>query len=426
MGVKPGYKQTEVGVIPEDWDFTLLDNVGKRGSGHTPNKKSPEYWNGNIKWISLKDSEFLDNVYIYDTVAKISQKGLDNSSAVLHPKGTVVLSRDAGVGKSSIMMDVMAVSQHFLAWHCGLQLNNLYLYYWLQSKKQEFERIAMGSTIKTIGLPYFKSLKLPLPKIEEQTAIATALSDVDALISGLDRLIEKKRAIKQAAMQELLTGKRRLPGFDLGKGYKQTEVGEIPEDWEITSLGVVIKKSQYGLSVVCNTNGKYPILRMNNLKGGYIDLNNLLFTNISVNDYNNYLLNKGDILFNRTNSIDLVGKTSIVRKEKNLVFASYLIRLIVDNSIANPFFINILLNKNSIQRTIKNLATKAVSQSNVNVNNLKRIVIHIPSLPEQTAIATVLSDMDAEISALETRRAKTISLKQGMMQELLTGRIRLV
>ncbi|WP_375509902.1 restriction endonuclease subunit S, partial [uncultured Nostoc sp.] len=167
-----GYKKTEVGVIPDDWEVVLLDLVAKRGSGHTPDKKHPEYWNGEIKWISLKDSNLLDNLYIYDTTEKITPAGIANSSAVLHPLGAVILSRDAGVGKSAITKDVMAVSQHFMAWHCGSQLDNHFLYYWLQAEKSEFERIAIGNTIKTIGLSYFKQLKIPFPFLAEQKAIA--------------------------------------------------------------------------------------------------------------------------------------------------------------------------------------------------------------------------------------------------------------
>jgi type I restriction enzyme S subunit len=155
MEVKPGYKQTEVGVIPEDWGMPLLDSIAKRGSGHTPDKKHPEYWNGPIKWVSLRDSDALDKVFIEETAATITPGGIANSSAVLHPAGTVVLSRDAGVGKSAIMKTEMAVSQHFMAWQCGATLDNIYLYYWLQAAKPEFERIAMGNTIKTIGLPFF-------------------------------------------------------------------------------------------------------------------------------------------------------------------------------------------------------------------------------------------------------------------------------
>ena len=208
--LRPGYKQTEVGVIPEDWGLPLLDSIAKRGSGHTPDKKHPEYWNGPIKWVSLRDSDSLDNVFIEETAATITAAGIANSSAVIHPAGTVVLSRDAGVGKSAIIKTEMAVSQHFMAWQCGANLDNIYLYYWLQAAKPEFERIAMGNTIKTIGLPFFRNLRIAQPPLPEQRAIAAALLDVDALLAKLDQLIAKKRDLSRPPCSNFSPAR---PGF---------------------------------------------------------------------------------------------------------------------------------------------------------------------------------------------------------------------
>ena len=146
--------------IPDGWKYDLLETFAKRCSGHTPNKKHSEYWDGGIKWVSLSDSSSLDNGYIFKTDKEISEEGIKNSSAVVHPQGTVILSRDAGVGKSAVMAEPMAVSQHFIAWYCDNKktLNTWFFYNWLQVMKPEFERQAVGSTIKTIGLPYFKKL----------------------------------------------------------------------------------------------------------------------------------------------------------------------------------------------------------------------------------------------------------------------------
>ena len=120
------------------WPSVLLDSVAIRKSGHTPNKAHSEFWNGGIKWVSLADSSKLDDRYINTTDKQISALGIKNSSAVLLPAGTVILSRDAGVGKSAILAEEMAVSQHFMAWICDeRKTHNLFLYYWLQSKKPE-------------------------------------------------------------------------------------------------------------------------------------------------------------------------------------------------------------------------------------------------------------------------------------------------
>ena len=205
----PGlYQETAIGWIPREWQYELLDNLAHRGSGHTPNKDHPEYWNGGIKWVSLADSNKLDQLYISDTELEISHKGIMNSSAVLHPAGIVVLSRDAGVGKSAITTEPMAVSQHFMCWKCDQKMDNHFLYYWLQFNKRTFENIAMGSTILTIGLPYFKRLKIacPVDPVEQQ-AIAKKLKSADTRIFAMQDHLSKLRQQKLGLMQDLLTGK---------------------------------------------------------------------------------------------------------------------------------------------------------------------------------------------------------------------------
>jgi type I restriction enzyme, S subunit len=138
-----------------EWEEPRLEELTKRGSGHTPSKSHPEYYNGGIKWVSLADSKRLDCGLISDTTIQISEKGIQNSSAVLHPAGTVLISRDAGIGKSAVMSEPMAVSQHFIVWTCKPDcLSNWFLYHLLQNSKPLFERAAIGSTIKTIGLQF--------------------------------------------------------------------------------------------------------------------------------------------------------------------------------------------------------------------------------------------------------------------------------
>ena len=205
------FKDSAIGRIPVGWDVELLDKLGERGSGHTPNKSHPNYWNGGIKWVSLADSSKLDQIYIFDTDKEISIQGLKNSSAVLHPKGTVILSRDAGVGKSAILGTKMAVSQHFIAWRCGTNLNNYYLYYWLQKEKPKFEGIASGSTIVTIGLQFFRQYQIAIPKlIDEQNLIAEIIKKSDESISKHRCSLEKLKRRKTGLMQDLLTGKVRV------------------------------------------------------------------------------------------------------------------------------------------------------------------------------------------------------------------------
>jgi type I restriction enzyme S subunit len=385
-----GYKQTEVGLIPGDWDVALLDSVAKRGSGHTPDRNHPEYWDGDIKWISLKDSDRLDALYIDDTTDRITPAGIANSSATLHPAGTVVLSRDAGVGKSAIMTDAMAVSQHFMAWVCGPRLDNRFLYYWLQAKKAEFERIAFGNTIKTIGLAYFKKLKIPLPQLKEQQKISAALTDMGAVISELANHIAKKRDVKTAARQQLLTGKRRLPGFG--------------GDWEVKRLGELLAYEQPGKYLVKSaeyddsndtpvvTAGKTFIL-------GYTSDQTGIFTNLPVVIFDDFTTASRYVDF------PFKAKSSAMKmlrprdEQTNLRFLFEKMQLI---------------------------RFPLGDHKRYWISEYQDLEVPVPRKAEQGAIAAVLADIDGEISGLEDRRQKSWALKQGMMQQLLTGSIRLV
>lgn len=204
------YKDSPLGWIPCEWMFDLLDSVADRGSGHTPSKSTPSYWNGGIKWVSLADSHRLDQIYISETDKEISELGLANSSAVKHQAGTVILSRDAGVGKSAILSVEMAVSQHFMAWRCGQRLSNLYLYFMLQRMKPTFESIAIGSTIKTIGLAFFKKLIIVVPSRSEQDRIVEVILCNETALQAHSDELAKLKLQKNGLMDDLLTGRVRV------------------------------------------------------------------------------------------------------------------------------------------------------------------------------------------------------------------------
>ena len=187
-----------------DWKEEKLEDLAKRGSGHTPNKTIDDYYNGGIKWVSLADSRRLDKGLISETTIMISEKGIKNSSAVLHPAGSVILSRDAGVGKSAVISEPMAVSQHFIVWNCdNRRLSNWFLYYILQIKKPVFESVASGSTIKTIGLPFFKALRILVPQVKEQQRIAECLTRLDDIITAQTQKLDTLKAHKKGLMQQL-------------------------------------------------------------------------------------------------------------------------------------------------------------------------------------------------------------------------------
>ena len=180
MEVRPGYKLTEVGVIPEEWACTAIASVARLESGHTPSKKRQNYWGGSVQWVSLHDTAALEGREIEVTAKTITEDGLNHSSARLLPPGTVVFSRTATVGKATVMATSMATSQDFANYICGSSLHNHFLVYLFRSMRPTWQRLMAGSIHNTIYMPTFRALKIVFPPLAEQRAIAEAEAVGDA------------------------------------------------------------------------------------------------------------------------------------------------------------------------------------------------------------------------------------------------------
>ncbi len=381
------------------WNLELLDDVATRGSGHTPSKSFGNYYNGGIKWVSLADSKKLDNGYIEDTEYKISHEGIKNSSAVLHPKESVLLSRDAGVGKSAVMKTEMAVSQHFIVWYGKINiLSNWFLYHILQILKPEFERIAVGSTIKTIGLPYFKKLKIAIPNFLEQTKIATFLSSFDEKIQHLTRKKELLEQYKKGVMQQLFSGKLR---FTDEKGK------EFPK-WEEKKLGDVCTFFSGGTPASTNKSfysGTIPFIGSGNIYDAEVSS---FITEEALNSSSAKIVEKGDLLY------ALYGANSgevAVSKIKGAINQAIL--CIRSNECINYLYYVLLLNKDRI--VAKYLQG---GQGNLSANIIKRLKYKLPSVNEQKKIANYLSHIDNKIEIITNQITQTQLFKKGLLQQM--------
>jgi type I restriction enzyme, S subunit len=263
------------------------------------------------------------------------------------------------------------------------------------------------------------SVRIP-STIDEQRSLATVLSDTDALLGALDLLITKKRDLKQAAMQQLLTGKTRLPGLAReGKGYKQTEFGEIPEDWDIKPL-FSIAEIRSGIAKNSNISVSEPVLvhylRVANVQDGFLDLTEMNKIEVSRNDLKRYSVLSGDVLMNEGGDLDKLGRGCIWRGELNPCVHQNHVFIVRSRSAISPEYLNVWTSGASARRYFLVAGKQTTNLATINKTALGHLPVALPPLPEQTEIATILSDMDSEIAAL----------KQAMMQELLTGRIRLV
>lgn len=274
----------------------------------------------------------------------------------------------------------------------------------------------------------YASLMLPLPPtLEEQKAIAGALSDVDGLIARLEALIAKKRSLKIATMQQLLTGKTRLPGFGEGVGVKQTELGEIPEDWSAATVGpLLLSKPTYGINAAAvPLSGDIPTyIRITDINDdGRFSPSPPV--GVSSSTSGDYILEKDDLVFARTGAS--VGKSyKYDERDGRLVYAGFLIKISPDSTkLDSEYFFQYVRTK-TYWNWVKQNSMRS-GQPGINGKQYATLRLPLPpTLDEQKAIGETLSDLDGSISALEAELSKTKALKQGMMQELLTGRTRLI
>lgn len=437
MEVKPGYKQTEVGVIPEDWVISQLGELIEVKNGFA---FSSECFAENGPILLTPGNFKLEGGLHFDERNTKRYSGTYDKSTVFKYGDLLLVMTDLTpdcnlLGKSAFVLveETILHNQRIgkvTIFGDRLSKNFLYWYFLSPRHAKRMKETATGSTVRhtSNGSIYTTIIALP-PTIPEQTAIATALSDVDALVESLEQLIAKKRAIKQGAMQELLTGKRRLPGFGNGKGYKQTEIGTIPEDWKAVSLGAVTESTQLGGNYANSPSPSiWPLIKMGNLGRGSLRLDKIEFIVSSTPPFQKDELEHGDLLLNTRNTLDLVGKVAVWRNElSEAYFNSNIMRIKFKSSfVGSNFFMNLQMNTDHFLKQIRGVAIGTTSVAAVYWRDIRNLLVPLPPLPEQTAIATVLSDMDSEIEALETKLNKTRQIKQGMMSELLTGRIRLI
>jgi len=214
---------------------------------------------------------------------------------------------------------------------------------------------------------------------------------------------------------------------EIPEGYKKTTVGIIPIVWNVKSLGDIIIKSEYGSSEPTNDSSGIPVLRMGNLLNGKISTKNLVYMQLTDDDLNRYRLENGDLLINRTNSYDLVGKVALFELEGDYICASYLVRFIINKEYADSKLVSYYMNLDNSQKYIKSLATKAIQQANINPTVLKKhFKLPLSSdISEQQRISAILSTWDKAIEIKEKLIEKKKEQKRGLMQALLIGTVRL-
>jgi len=389
--VKPGYKQTEVGVIPEDWEAKKLGQLASFRTGPFGSAlHKADYTNDGVPIVN--PMHIVDGQIVPTRTMTVTESAATKLAVFRLSPDEVIIGRRGDMGRCAV------VRHEHTGWLCGtgsmivrpaFGVDAGFFQRVLSSTTiiSAIENSSVGSTMINLNQSTLRELAVQVPPFPEQRAIAAALSDVDGLLAKLDQLIAKKRDLKQAAMQQLLTGQTRLPGFS----------GE----WEVKRLGD-ISPLQRGFDLLTTRlcQGCYPVVYSN-----------------GISSYHNEFMVKGPgVITGRSGTI---GNVHYVAED----FWPHNTSLWVTNFKGNsPKFIFYLLGSLALERFGTGSGVPTLNRNDVHAH---RVQIP-PTSDEQTAITTVLSDMDAEIAAMVARRDKTRALKQGMMQELLTGRIRLV
>ena len=409
-----GYKKTEIGVIPEDWEVKLVRHFSNVITGGTPNTKILEFWDGDIRWMASGE---VHKKFIKETEKKITKKGLIYSSAKVVPPKSVLVAL-AGQGRTrglvAINLVELSINQSLAAILPSKNHIPEYLFYNLSYRYLELRKLSTGEGGRGgLNKTIIRNLLVPLPPVKEQRAIARILSDVDELIERLERLIEKKKDIKKGVMQELLTGKRRLPGFK-GEWVKKRlgEIGNFKKGKNISKEDI----SKEG--VKCILYGE--------LYTTYHEIIRKVFTTIrSGVAKQSVRLSKGDILFTSSGETkEEIGKCATFYSNEETYAGGDLIILSPKDN--DSIFLGYLFNSAPVQKQ-KSIQAQGDSVVHIYVTHLKQIELFLPpSVEEQRAIAQVLSDMDAEIEALQKKKEKYENIKKGMMELLLTGKVRVV
>jgi len=416
MGLKPDYKQTEVGVIPDDWEVKKLGFLADVKTGpFGAQLHESDYVQEGTPIITVEHlGEFgVDCKNIPPMVSDIDKERLKQYILNI---GDIVFSRVGSIDRNALIKNPengWLFSGRLLRVRPIKTVKPAFLSYYFNTEefKQRIISVAVGQTMASLNTSILKNALVVIPSFLEQQAIATTLSDMDALISSLDALLAKKRDIKQAAMQQLLTGKTRLPGFSGEWGIKK--LGDLTDFFK----GKGLPKSDI------TTNGKYKCIHYGELFTIY---------DAEIKEIISYTSKKGELFLSHSN--DVLMPTSDVTpnglatascvKEGGIILGGDILVIRSFEGCLDGVFLSYGIRQNKKQ------IMKLVSGSTVYHlygSDMKKYEFSVPpTIEEQCAVATILSDMDAEIAIVEQKRNKTRALKQGMMQELLTGKTRLL
>lgn len=430
--VKAGYKKTEIGEIPEDWDVVPVSDITFVVTNGFVGKAKSHYTEADNGVLYIQGYNVEANSINFTGIKKVTPEFHSKHKKSCLNFGDLLTVQTGDVGLTTIVTEELVGCNCHALIISRFKKNKasplFYAHYFNSPQgRLRLKDLEVGTTMKHINVFDLLDWKVPNPlKVDEQNNIAKALSDVDELIVSLDKLIAKKQDIKTATMQQLLTGKKRLPGFGEGKGYKQTELGQIPEDWDVKRLGEfgIFRKGK-GIRKDQVLEDGLPCIRYGEIYTKHKDYIKEFYSFISTELAKEATaLGEGDLLFAGSGeTAEEIGKC-VAFLEDCIAYAGGDI-VIFSPQDQDSKFLGYIMNSQYVISQ-KSRMGQGDAVVHIHAHNLANLICLLPEPEEQCAISTLLSDMDMNIEVCLNKLSKAKALKQGMMQELLTGRTRLI
>lgn len=371
------------------WTTAPLSEVCDIVSGATPRTSVSDYWDGDIEWATPADLSKLPTLTIGSTARRITSAGLASCSATVLPAGSVLFSSRAPIGHVAINAVPMATNQGFksLVPKPGV-VDARYLAYWLRANKAYLQSLGTGATFKEVSKSVVSRVRVPIPPLAEQQRIAAILDQADALRA-------KRR--QSLALLDLLSRATFVHMFG--------DPGTWPARWPMGTIGDTVESVTYGSSARAGSTGVWPILRMGNLTmTGRLDLRDLKYLDLSDKDVPKHTVRRGDLLFNRTNSPELVGKSAVVQTDMPLAYAGYLIRVRTTADHTTDYLSG-YLNSRHGKAVLRGMNKAIIGQANINAKELQAIRIALPPTELQQRWSGQVAAIETERSRLEANLA---------------------
>lgn len=411
-------------IVPEGWSEYSLEQLGQVVGGGTPASEKSEYWGGSVMWATPTEITKLKGRYISKTVRTLSEKGLQSSSAKLHPSGTILLTSRASIGYPAINLVPMATNQGFQSIRPNEKLDIEYGYQLLLQNRPSLVRLSAGSTFLEISSKEISKFKLPIPPLPEQKKIASILTSVDEVIETTQRQIDKLQDLKKATMNELLTKGIGHTEFKAVKGWTTGRIENIrliPSSWELV----------YILDVAKLESGHTPSRHIPEYWGGNlgwlslhdtkamdvfeIEKTALKVTQLGIDNSSARILPKHTVALSRTATVGkcvLLGNDMATSQD----FANF-----VCSEKLDPFFLMLMFRH--MQDTWKNLSGGSTHET-IYMPIFKKLQIVLPPIAEQRKVVGHILSIDGQINTIKQKLQQTQSLKKSLMQDLLTGKVR--